>query len=470
MSLEEFNKAAATGLRVPVWKQMPGDFHTPISIFYKLLEDNSRAFLLDSADHEIEIGRYSFIGIDPILHYESTSDETNPLRTLRELLKKNRTAEINDVPPFSGGAVGYFLYDAIRLFERIPDRHEDINGLPNIMFNFYETTIAFDHHKQTITLFENVDPGNDLQASYEKAMQKIQSLESKILSNKNIPKSSSVKSEEFETDIDDETFKQMVEIAKGYIVNGDIFQVVLSRSFKKKTSAKPFDIFRALRLINPSPYLFYLQEPNYQIIGASPEKLVELRHNVLKTNPLAGTYPRPAKQDQKKVEEDLLNNPKENAEHMMLVDLGRNDIGSISKIGTVHVNNLRTILRLENVIHISSEVEGIIDEKYDALDALRATLPAGTLSGAPKIRAMEIIDDLEHSRRGIYGGAICYIDNQGNLDSCIAIRLTVIKDGVATVRAGAGIVIESDPQKEADETRHKAKGVIKAIELAEEGI
>lgn len=483
MTFDEFQTLAAQKLFIPVWRQIPGDMLTPSFIFQALVGKQKKGFLLDSADHGDEVGRYSFIGFDPVAHFEAYNDEITytensqtqyykefPLDVLRTILNKNKSVEVSHLPNFTGGAVGFFSYDSIRLFEKIPARHLPVNDIPDIFFNFYETTIAYDHHNATVTLVYLVRPGDNLKEQYDHALSQIDqdvTLLNTFRGNLQIPPCHEVS--ETEEDMNDDEFKKIVIKAKDYIHNGDIVQVVLSRRFTRKTCAEPFSIYRALKISSPAPYLFFIQEPEYQIIGASPERLVELKQGILKSNPLAGTYPKPSKKDEKEVEEKLLNDVKECAEHMMLVDLARNDIGKISNISSVEVKKLKSILRLSHVIHISSEIQGHIREGLDALDAIMATLPAGTLSGAPKIRAMEIIDELEGSRRELYGGAICYIDNQGNLDSCIAIRMAIIKDGIATVRTGAGIVFDSDPQKEVNETRHKAKGVISAIEMAERG-
>lgn len=466
MSFKEYEELAKTGLAVPCWKTVVADTFTPITLYQALRKKGDRSFILDSADHSIEQGRYSYLGFNPTYHFEGSD-----IQLLREKLREFHSANLENVPSFIGGAVGFVSYDAIRIFEKIPDTHPNTLDIPPILFNFYETTLAFDHFQQKLFVFDTMMPTDDIFQSYEQSIKKIDDIIHKIerISLEH-PTKKIGKHEELQVDVSDAAYKEMIARAKAYIHNGDIFQVILSRTFSKKTDVDPFDIFRALRIVTPTHYLFYFEEPEYQIFGASPERLVELKGGVLKTNPLAGTKPRPSLQDEERVERELLANPKEVAEHMMLVDLGRNDIGSIAEIGSVKVANLKSIMRLSHVIHISSEVIGKIRKPYDALDAIKATLPAGTVSGAPKIRAMEIIDELEPSRRGIYGGAICWIDNKGNLDSCIAIRMGIAKEGRVYVRVGAGIVIESDPDSEVQETLHKARGVLNAIDLAEEGL
>lgn len=466
ITFEAYKTLAKTGLSIPCWKKISADAFTPALIYEALRKKGERSFILDSSDHAIEEGRYSFLGFNPKYHFEG-----DDIALLREKLVEFRSANVVDMPSFIGGAVGFFSYDSIRIFEKIPDSHPNVLNIPAIVFNFYESIIAFDYFEKKIIVVDTMKPTSNLEESYKRSLQKIDNIIERIRTFSKQPfKKVNRSREDIQVDVSDDYFKEMIAKAKAYIHNGDIFQVVLSRTFNKKINIDPFEIFKALRIVTPTHYLFFLEESDYQVFGASPERLVELKDGVLKTNPLAGTKPRPSKEDEERVERELLADPKEVAEHMMLVDLGRNDIGSIAEIGSVKVKNLKTIMRLSHVIHISSEVTGKIKRSYDAIDAIRATLPAGTLSGAPKIRAMEIIDELEPTRRGLYGGAICFIDNSGNIDSCIAIRMGVVKEGRVYVRTGAGIVIESDPDSEVQETIHKAKGILKAIDLAEEGI
>lgn len=480
MSESEFNQYLKGELLIPVWGRIPASDLNSLSIIENLQKLYSRAVYLESPDQ----GGYCFACVDPFLHFESRDRlitiegkdrqiaqfEADPVATLRQLIQENKAIDLPGHPPFIGGAVGYFAYDSIRLFEKIPDRHPNEENTPDILFNFYDTCLVYDTNQKTITIYLSIRPQKESKNLYSRTIREIERFFNLIKKPNQHSHSLPTKSlSTITVDVSDEDFKKKVQKAKHYIHEGDIFQVVLSRTFRKKTQAEPFDIFKGLYQVTPSVWMFYFKEPHYQIAGSSPERLVTLKNGKLKTNPLAGTLPRPEPEKQQEAEEELLNNPKENAEHMMLVDLGRNDIGSISVVGSVKVTSLKTILRLAHVIHISSEVEGIINPRLDCLDAIRATLPAGTLSGAPKIRAMQIIDELEVSRRGLYGGAICYIDNRGNLDSCIAIRMITISDGIATVRAGAGIVYDSVPQKEAEETKLKAMGALRAISLAEEG-
>lgn len=479
MTEEEFLKYSKMGLYIPVWIKLPADNLTPNSIFQSLQKNYERAFLQDSIDTEQESRQCSIIGFDPFLRIETrknnltivqgkeiTRFKADPFETVRKIVTQNQTIPLSGHPTLVGGAMGYFSYDSIRLKENIPDRHSDPNDYPDILFNFYKTVISYDYLEKKVCIYIKVKPEGNLKQLYANTIEAIEEL----IREMRIPYEAVHKecsAAKVEADPNDETFNAMVEKAQQYIHRGDIFQVVLSRNFTVKTEADPFDIYIALQKFNPSLYLFYIKELDYQIAGSSPERLVSLRDGIVKTNPLAGTTRRPTPELAAQVEQELLNDPKETAEHMMLVDLGRNDIGSISEIGTVKVTELKSILQLSHLIHISSEVEGKIRSDLDGLDAVRALLPAGTLSGAPKIRAMEIIDELETSKRGIYGGAICYLDNLGNIDTCIAIRMILLRDGFATVRAGAGIVYDSIPQKEANETRHKATSALNAVRLAE---
>ncbi|OAI48253.1 hypothetical protein AYO45_05250 [Gammaproteobacteria bacterium SCGC AG-212-F23] len=362
-------------------------------------------------------------------------------------------------------------YDAIRLFENIPDQHTADNPLPDMFFNFYQTTLMFDHLQQKLLISIITEVGKNPTQTYQQTQEKINQLINKIITHTHqdiLTPSKQTPDSEINVDINDEKFITLVNRAKQYIVAGDAFQIVLSRRFTLKHTVDPFDIYRALRKVSPSPYMFYLPIDNGAIIGASPEKLVSVRNQYIEVNPIAGTKQRTKNSNNESITNELLNNKKELAEHMMLVDLARNDLGMVCEPGSVKVKELSQVKHFSHVSHITSTVTGKLRDNKDALDALAAVFPAGTLSGAPKIRAMQIIDDLETSKRGIYGGAICRLDYQGNLDSCIAIRMATLHQGIATVRTGAGIVFDSDPTAEADETRHKAKSVLDAVLLAEE--
>lgn len=469
LTLEQFVELAKEENKIAVFQEVSGDRITPISAFEALGDEAQDAAILESGSVNGVNGRYSFICLDPIAQAVDFVE-------LRKQLAQYHCHTEHPLSKLIGGAVGFVSYDAIRLFEDIPDSHPNQDQLPDVLFKFYRTNIAFDHQSRKVVISTLAEVNADAKQAYDLAFQKIEQLIAKIFTansqpNKTTGLSPNKDSDGVQISMDDEYFKNIVQKAKQYIVAGDIFQVVLSRCFRKKYSGNPFDIYRALRITNPSPYMFYLEHDGTFIIGSSPEKLVSIENGIVESHPIAGTRPRGQNAvEDAQLAKDLLADEKEIAEHTMLVDLARNDIGAVCKPGSVKVKDFKMIRNFSRVMHIASVVEGTLSEDKDALDALQAAFPAGTLSGAPKIRAMEIIDELETSRRGLYGGAICHIDNQGNLDSCIAIRMAVLKDGVATVQAGAGIVYDSDPQTEAEETRHKVKAVLEAIQLAEGGL
>jgi anthranilate synthase component I len=471
---QSYEELAAMGGRVVVHEEFPADMLTPISAM-KILSDD--AILLESGEE----GRYSCLGFNPYAELKTFGKETtltidgtitisadHPLTLFRKLLASERGRTSATLPGFIGGCAGYLGYDAIRYFERVPDRHKDERTEPEIFFQFFQTTICFDHKKNTVILAV-VQPATDPLTKGENA---IAALRKKLLSTPifQTPTQESHEKTSIVPDISDDAFASIVEIAQEYIRQGDAFQIVPSRRFQGKTSANPLDVYRCLRMINPSPYMFFFQTPSFAIAGASPELLVSKTDDTVATMPIAGTAARgDTPKDDAANAAALMADPKEDAEHMMLVDLGRNDLGRVSERGTVNVTRLKFIQNFSHVMHLVSLVDGKIDPQYDALDVLTAAFPAGTLTGAPKIRAMEIIDELERSPRGLYGGAVCSINSTGDLMSCIAIRMMVLKDGIATVRAGAGVVHDSVPLKEAEETRQKAQAVIDAISMAERG-
>ena len=373
------------------------------------------------------------------------------------------------MPPFTGGLVGYFSYDYIKYSEsklKLEDREQqDFRDMDLMLF---DQVIVFDHFRQKVLLITGVMT-DDLEASYEKAVKKLEEMAQLIRNGEHMEFEPLRLQSEIQPKFPKEKYAEMVEKAKHYIREGDIFQVVLSNPMRAKATGSLFDTYRVLRATNPSPYMFYFSSDDIEIAGASPETLVKLENGVLHTFPLAGTRPRGATaEEDKKLEEGLLKDEKELAEHNMLVDLGRNDLGKVSKFGTVKVEKLHSIERYSHVMHIGSTVRGEIREEYDALDAIEAVLPAGTLSGAPKIRACQLIGELEDNKRGIYGGAIGYIDFTGNMDTCIAIRIAYKKNGKVFVRSGAGIVADSDPEKEFQECINKAKASLKALEVSQE--
>lgn len=484
LTLQQFQNLAKQGKRVAVHKEFSSDLITPMTAHQALSQGGEELIMLESGEKSKVVGRYSHMGFKPLAEIRSFGNtsqvregdsnyvyEGDPFKILRELHQKYACVSEREFMGFAGGAAGYIAYDAIRYVESIPDRHLDQRVLPDLFFQFFDQSIMFDHFKGVVVIVKIIDVKNDVEKAYTQALEAIEAIHEKITQPISFPKR---KKEKVPLDVtitpDDETFKQLIEKGKDYINQGDVFQVVPSRRFQVPLSITPGELYRSMRLVTPSPYMFYFQQSDFAICGASPEKLVSLRGKELETIPLAGTRRRGASEEEDQaIENDLLNDPKEVAEHMMLVDLGRNDLGAVSKPGTVRVHELMSIQRFSHVMHIASFVRGEIREDCDAFDALKATFPAGTLTGAPKIRAMEIIDELEPFRRGPYGGAICFLDFQGDLESCIGIRMATIQKGVATIQAGMGVVYDSVPQKEADESRDKARGILEAIRAAEEG-
>ena len=481
VTLDEFKAAAQEQARAVVFQEFPCDDITPVHAFLAL-DAKEGAVLLESAVKDQDLGRYSLLAIEPFAEFKSKSSvsefivkngpllrDSDPFEHLRRTIKTLRLPSNPDYPPMVGGAIGFATYDAIRLFEEIPDRHDDRFFIPDLFFLFHTVHIAFDHAKGTLLISVNKELSGDVEKDYREALKKIQALRAILKAPLKNRENSNGAPVEFKEEVSDAEYSEMVIKAKEYMRKGDAFQVVLSRTFSAPYSGNPFEIYRALRMTNPAPFMFYMETHDFAIAGSSPERLVKVENGMLQTMPIAGSRPRNGENDQQLIQ-DLLQDPKEVAEHMMLVDLGRNDLGVVAEIGSVQVKELKKVRLFPHVMHIVSQIEAKLAKEFDEFDALKAVFPAGTLSGAPKIRAMEIIDELEKSRRGIYGGAICTIDNQGNLDSCIAIRSAFIQDGVAYVRAGAGLVYDSDPIKECEESRAKAKGVIKAVQLASAGI
>jgi anthranilate synthase component 1 len=487
LSLEDFLQLAQSNERVVVFREILADRVTPISIMESLAEEMKDGAVLESASQRHNTGRYSFIAFDlegkltvkdhqveEHLGDQITKPQGDPLNILRDLKNTLQCGIRKDMAGKVTSSMGFMTYDAIRLFENIPDQHAKDPQLPEVLFNFYRNTLMFDHQEQKLLITQVTEVGANAEMSYQNAIEKINTLAQKIsrLSAQSIQTISTQTNKQNDVDIDiaDPEFMSMVERAKQYIVDGDAFQIVISRSFQKKYTVSPLNIYRSLRVLSPTPYMFYIPVEGGVIIGASPEKLIGVHEGEVTINPIAGTRRRAADLDDKAIEADMLSDPKEIAEHTMLVDLARNDLGAVCEPGTVHPFELMVVRHFSHVSHIASVVKGKLAKDKDAFDALRYAFPAGTLSGAPKIRAMQIIDELEVSRRNLYGGAICRLDSAGNLDTCIAIRMAMLKEGIATVRAGAGIVYDSDPQAEANETRQKAQAVLEAIALAEGGL
>lgn len=483
LKFENFLETAKSHKRISVYREFPSDRLTPIQAFEALGSLAKDGTILESALFDQQKGRFSHIFIDP--NHEFSVSEigisgqvgNDKFNKLRLLLAKHRCFAGHDEPHMLGGAVGFITYDSVRFFEKIPDSHNKTSTLPEIFFRFYDTVITFDHQAGKVTVSTIAVIKDSPKYSFNKANKKLNDLLSRISSfqinrsqlfNHNFNRSNLCKTN---TNIDDESFKALVVKAKEYIHRGDAFQIVLSRQFYKKYSVSPFQIYRALRMSNPSPYMFFIEHKGSFIAGSSPERLASVKNRIVETHPIAGTRKRgETAHEDRVIAEDLLTDKKEVAEHVMLVDLARNDIGSVSIPGTVNIKKFKDIQQLTKVMHITSVVKGTLSENKDALDGLRAVFPAGTLSGAPKIRAMEIIDELEPCRRGLYGGAVCFIDNDGNLESCIAIRMAIMKDKIATVQAGCGIVFDSDPMTETEETRSKASAILNGIDLAERGL
>jgi len=478
MGYDEYDRHSAGGGLVPVHRELPGDLMTPVSAFASVASRSRRAFLLESVAGGERVARYSFLGRDPVStleRHDSGLVEAGPegVRPVEEPLldairsRVGRTpADVPGLPRFTGGCVGYLAYDAVGLFERVPARHPP-GDRPLASFSFYRSVVAFDHARQRLVLIANVEAGR--RDAFAEAQQTLDALEEDL--GRPAARSHAFASGSPSGDgaiLDDEAgFLAAVARAKSHIEKGDVFQVVLSRQRTFDSAADPFKVYRALRMVNPSPYMYYVKNGEDAIAGASPEMLVRVEGRRVETRPLAGTRPRAADPGEDgRREQDLRQDAKERAEHLMLVDLGRNDLGRVCRFGTVAVPELMAVERYSHVMHMVSTVTGELAPGRDALDALVAAFPAGTLSGAPKIRAMELIDELEPARRGLYGGALGYLDLRGNLDFCIAIRTIVMGGGRATVQAGAGIVADSDPAAELAETEAKAGAMREALRLA----
>ncbi len=469
---------------VPVAKTLSADLLTPVGAFLSIAARQKYAFLLESVEGGEKIGRYTFLGAQPrtvvtargqeLTVREGTSRhqrQGSVVDLLREQLRKYRPANLPGLPPFTAGCVGYFAYDMVRQFERLPERTKDDVGLPDCVFTFYDRLLAFDHLRHQVHIIAAADVSAESpRKAYDRALADIAALEAKLthgVRGQHIHWSESGRKKPIKVHNSSthDRFLQSVRRAKEYIAAGDVFQVVLSQRLDFKPPAEPFQIYRALRTVNPSPYMFYLKLDDMQVVGASPEMLVRVSGRRLEYRPIAGTRKRGADAaDDERLIEQLRTDEKERAEHVMLVDLGRNDLGRVSEYGSVKVRDLMYVEKYSHVMHLVSALEGTLRDGLDAVDALAACFPAGTLSGAPKVRAMEIIEELEPVRRGVYGGSVLYADYAGNLDSCIAIRTMVVHKDRAYVQAGAGIVADSDPESEYQECMNKASAVLRACE------
>src|SRR5689334_12728964 len=486
----EFAALAAGHDLVPVYRQLVGDTLTPVSAFCKIQEEDA-SFLFESVVGGERLGRYSFLGSGPFLSLEAYDrkvrireagkpaverEHADPLGLLEELLAKYRAPHVPGLPRFCGGAVGYAGYDTVRYVERLPHPPADDRGLPDLSFAFYDRMVIFDTINKTVlaVAHAHVNP-NDLEGCYRAACERVDRLVERLqrgaaglqLTDIDADRRSPV-SLPYRSNFTREAFEAAVAKAKEYIQAGDIFQVVLSQRLQAETRARPFDIYRTLRVVNPSPFMFYLDAGPVRLVGASPEIMVRVEGDRVTVRPLAGTRPRGATEEEDaRLAAELAADPKERAEHIMLVDLGRNDVGRVARFGTVQLSDVLSVERYSHVMHLCSNVTGQLLEGKTAFDALRSSLPAGTLSGAPKVRAMEIIDELEPHRRGPYGGAVGYADFSGSMDTCIALRTMVLVGNKVYLQAGAGIVADSVPASEREECENKAMGLLRALEMAE---
>ncbi|MCX5751432.1 MAG: anthranilate synthase component I [Candidatus Saganbacteria bacterium] len=481
-SKKEFMELSKQGNLIPVYKELAADMETPVSAYRKI--DSNYSFLLESVEGGERIARYSFLGADPNLIFASHGEEItisvkgkketkkgNPFHILKVLLNSYKPVKIAGLPRFHGGLVGYVGYDTVRFFENIPDKNIDDLKVPDLEFVLTDTILVFDHVKHKILVISNSHVEGDPAVAYDLACKKIEALIRKL--RKPLPADRTefdlhaALTGKFKSNISADKYKEAVKKAKEHIAAGDVIQVVPSQRIETELKVKPFNVYRALRMINPSPYMFYLHFGKTMLIGASPETMVRLEEGVATIRPIAGTRPRGANEaEDLSLAKELLADPKERAEHVMLVDLARNDLGRVCQFNTVKMTREMEIERYSHVMHIVSEVEGKIQKDKDAFDLLEASFPAGTVTGAPKVRAMEIIDGLETTRRGPYAGAVGYFSFSGDLDTCITIRTILVKDKKAYVQAGAGIVADSNPETEYQETLNKARALLSAVSVA----
>ncbi|MCB8988559.1 MAG: anthranilate synthase component I [Ardenticatenaceae bacterium] len=495
-SLTDFRQlAAGVANLIPVYREFAADLETPVSVYIKLLDEVGPSFLLESVEGGEQVGRYSFVGVNPrgmvalhgrsVTHSHGQESATRDLAAHEDILDVLKAelgqfvpADLPGLPRFQGGAVGYLGYDVVRYFERLPETAVSVLDIPDAIFLLADTLVVFDHARHRLIILSNAQVSGDPEAAYVDAVQRIARVSEKLLRPlPAIPQRRygvrNGKNGRVEANLSQARYEEIVDKAKDHIAAGDIFQVVLSQRFSRHTSADSFAIYRALRMLNPSPYMFFFNFPEYdmQVVGASPEMHVRLEDGIASVRPIAGTRWRGDSPEEDSVlAADLLADPKERAEHVMLVDLGRNDIGRVSEYGTVQVRELMVVERYSHVMHMVSHVEGQIKPDMDAFDLMRATFPAGTVSGAPKVRAMEIIEELEGQRRGLYAGAVGYFSYDGSMDTCIAIRTMLVHGDAVHVQAGAGIVADSDPAREYQECVNKAKALFVAVDKAEQGI
>jgi anthranilate synthase component I len=485
-NFKTFCQLARQGNLVPIHDTHTADLLTPVGAHLRLARQAKYSFLLESVEGGETIGRYTFTGVMPEEVFRARGRrctletrggkvelEGHPVEHLRRLTARYRPVPVPGLPPLTAGAIGYFAYDMVRLIERIPDTGNDDVGVDDCVMMFYLGLVAFDHVQHRVSIIRNVfteGPGS-LLSKYDAAVKEIRRtrrlLEGPLPRHRHVGRAKPVR---LESNMTKQDFVTAVKRAKEYILAGDAFQIVASQRFSEKTRADPFEIYRALRVVNPSPYLYFLKLDDVSVVGSSPEMLVKVKGRQAFYKPLAGTRPRGrTEEEDRELERELLADPKERAEHIMLVDLGRNDLGRVCEYGSVRVDRLMFVERFSHVMHLVSGLSGRLRNKVDCFDTLMACFPAGTLSGAPKVRAMEIIDELEPTRRGIYAGAILYLDFSGNVDSCIGLRTLVAKGGRVYIQAGAGIVADSVPEREYEETLTKARALVKALEIAQSG-
>ena len=476
-TLEEVNNLGSSGNLVPVYREIDADLETPVSAYLKVARP-PYSFLLESVEGGERLARYSFIGTEPYTILKTGPGQpdgpVDPLIPIKAEMDRYKLIPIPDLPRFHGGAVGYLSYDIIRFFEpRVPEPPRNSLALPEAVFMFNDTLLVFDHLKHNIKVVSHMHLDGNIERAYEEAVEKIDRLVDRLSMPLEMPRTINTTrlrnlNSQVASNFTQENYEAAVERALEYIYAGDIIQVVPSQRLARRTDAHPFQIYRALRSINPSPYMYYLHLDDFYIVGASIENVVGVEEGILSSHPIAGTRPRGSTpEEDTALEKELRGSEKQRAEHIMLVDLARNDLGRVSQPGSVHVPNLMYVERYSRVMHLVSHVEGKIRPDLNVYDAVRACFPAGTVSGAPKIRAMEIISELEEEKRGPYGGAVGYFSFSGNMDTALTLRTAVLKDGVAYVQAGGGVVADSIPQDEYEETLHKAGALLGAIDKAE---
>jgi anthranilate synthase component 1 len=492
-SFEEVAQLLQQGDLVPVYRALPADLETPVSVYLKLAQPGEASFLLESVEGGEQVARYSFLGINPTAILTAQGEQVreqrgeqitastlqpgqDALSVIKNAVERFHPVALPNLPRFVGGAVGFLSYDIVRSFERLPATASDDLRLPDAAFMLVDTLVMFDHVKHQLIVLSNAHNQGDPRAAYDEAIGRIEAIVARLqVPLRAAPAGGPTVESQLTSNVTQAEFEDRVRRAKEYIAAGDAFQIVLSQRLSRETSADPFAVYRALRMLNPSPYMFLLNFPadDIHVIGASPEMMVrfDAETRTAMVRPIAGTAPRGLTHEQDQQNEAaMLADPKERAEHVMLVDLGRNDLGRVCDYGTVIVPQMMIVERFSHVMHIVSHVQGHLREGMDAYDLIRATFPAGTLSGAPKIRAMEIIEELEGTRRGLYGGAVGYFSYGGTMDTCIAIRTLLMRGRTAYIQAGAGLVADSDPTREYEESLNKARAVAVAIQNAEEGL